>query len=354
MAIVTCPEIQWPGFIPVSNSRNPSFAGLTLDAATEKAATILQAPKAGTILKVGWRSATFTSSGNADVRLETRDAATGDPSGTLLATNTNATQAVAAANTWMTTTLTAGATVTKGQIFAVVIAYSSGNWQVALADSVILSANYPYGDHFTGAWAKQGTTMAMALEYSDGSYAFIPGVLPTTTYGATRIDTGTTPDEIGCLFTATHALRVTGWGGYLDLDNDADIVLYDTDGTTPLLTHSIDKDDRQANSGGTFHGWFSSTVNLVAGSQYRLVMKPTTGATGPIIYEWNVASAAVMGALPGGSDWVRTERTNAGAWTQTTTARPQLWLVVNGIDSGDGGGRGHIWTPVGAQGRMAA
>lgn len=335
MAITTTPLFTFPSsWFPTSGSFQP-YTGLTIDAAGEKAAFVCRAPKAGTISKVAFRTVTFTGGGDVDVRLETVDLTTGDPSGTLLAANTNGTQTIAAANTVYTKTLTAGAVVTRGQLLAAVIAYTSGNYQIAAVTNTLRGdGGFPYSDHFTAAWAKQSFSPAVAFEYDDGSYSPMMGVLPPATLTSLAIASNTTPDEVGVQFTVPVSVQVCGFYIAVELDQDGDVVLYDS-ASTALATVSLDKDCRMTTSSGFFVGRFTTQITLTAGATYRLAFKPTT-TTNLTFWVLDV-TAAMMAAFPGGTAWVYTSRTDAGAWTDTTTRYAPLGLICDGIDAGTSG-----------------
>ena len=54
------------------------------------------------------------------------------------------------------------------------------------------------------------------------------------------------------------------------------------------------------------------------------------------LMEFDVNSASLMEAIEGGQLFHHTSRTDAGAWTQTTTKRPLIALRVSAIDNGVG------------------
>lgn len=336
--------------IPPSAAGAPSFnTGYTLDAASEKVALILHAPKTGNIRKVGFRTSTVTTGETVDVRIESVDATTGDPSGTLLAANTNIAHVIADTddNVWLTTAnLTADAAVTKGDLIAIVIAApGSGSFAFSIGEFADGAASsgpvFPYIDHFTTAWAKStgGGGYSFALEYSDGSYEVIPGCWPLSNVQSDTFNNTSTPDERALKFRLPFPARVTGFWAWLDLDGDCDIVLYDSDGTTPLLTKSLDKDVRVGTGGRSMTGFFSSTASLLANTYYRLAVKPTS-ATNLISYRLQVAAAAVMDGLDGGQDFHGSTRVDAGSWTDTTTDRPTVGLLIDAFDDGVSAGGG--------------
>lgn len=303
----------------------------TLDASGERTIAVLRAPATGSITAVVIRSgATVTSSGDVTVRLESVDASTGDASGSLLAANTSGTVTVAATNTFYTATLTAAASVTKGDVIAVVVEWVSGNFLIAGTTSGQTASNFPYGEtNVSGSMVKNATPPILALSYG-GTYYEQTGTLPSFATNLTAIGTGTTPDELGSIFVAPAAFQVGSLWAYCDADGDLDVVLYNAANGT-VASVSFDKDIRFSTSGGLMVAPLASPVTLTSGDTYRVVVKPTS-ATTLAPYSITVSAAAVLDTLPGGQTWHRTERTDAGSWTETTTQRVMTGIGVTGID----------------------
>src|SRR5580765_13275 len=116
--------IQWPQRFQTASS--PGLNNIaTLTAAGHYVCYISIAQEDMVISHVGFRVGTCTGSPTADCRIETV-ATTGLPSGTLWATNTNIVTGTLSTDTNVLNALTAAATITKGQVFAVKIAYNSG------------------------------------------------------------------------------------------------------------------------------------------------------------------------------------------------------------------------------------
>lgn len=319
---------------------DPAFNTMTVDASGEKGAFVVAAPKAGDIHKVHWRVGTVTTPTDTDVRLETVSATDGFPTGTLLGTTTNGTitSGSITSNTWQAATLTADATVTKGQLVAVVIA-PSGTPSYLI--SSITGAGFPYRALYTGSWSSSPIARPVcALEYSDGSFALMPGVFPFSAINIHTFANNSTPDELALKFRLAAPVRVSGAWAALDSDGDVGIVLYDSDGTTALATASKDKDVTPATSGiGPFYFTFSSSQQLSASTYYRLAVKPST-TTSLSAYSFDVNSAAILDQLEGGQDFHYSSRTDAGAWSDTTTRRLMVGLIIDGIDDGAGAGGG--------------
>lgn len=342
----------------------PGMNFVVLDAADEKAGCVVAIAKAGTISKIVWATRTVTTGATLDVRLETVDAATGSPSGTLWGTTTNASRVLADAddNTIITDTLTAGAVVAVGDVVAVVIsnpAASFGNFQVAAMNKDTSGGRpiVPYSLLFSaGAWGKSVTVgpLMIAFEYSDGSYVPLAGIhCPASAMTSTAISTASTPDVAGLRFQTAYPLRASGAIGLIDGDGDFIIRLVTTayhqvNGTGILAsTPTIDKDIRQANVAGLYYYPFTATADLSPNTNYRLVIEPTT-ATALNIFDFTTGSLALMNASLGGEKFHFTtakDPTGDGDWTNhnsSTFRVPYLWLRVDGVSDGVGGGGGII------------
>jgi len=333
----------FPEYMTAQNAAPTIATAAVIDAAGEKFAMILPAPKAGEVAKIVYRTATVTTGCTIDARFETVDTGTGDPSGTLVDTNANAAQVIADADDSKTfvTTLTATATVTRGQDVAIVLVNpgaSFGNMQcAALTDELQL---YPYTDLFTASWAKTANGPIGGLEYDDGSYDQIAGAwcVGTTTPGGASFTTLTynnttvAADEIGIIFQFPFPGRISGFWAAIDLDGDADIVLYSGSGTAEL-TKPLVATIRGSTNGLILRRRFATSYAFAANTNYRLVVKPTS-VTNLSIYEFDTPSAAAMDSFSGGQNVVRTDRVDAGTFAQTTTKRPLMGVF---IDQGDDG-----------------
>jgi hypothetical protein len=326
-------KVVWPGeYYP---EQATSSAGV-IDAASEKYAGIFQAPLTGNITKIYFMTSTVTTGATVDVRLETVDATNGDPTGTLVATNTNAAVVVDAAddNVKKTATLTAAAAVTAGSIYAVVVvnpAASFGNMVIASHQVSAIAGNFPYSDLFTTIWTKSARYLAAAVEY-DTTAKYNIGTGLITQCANTTITNATTPDEVGIIFQSPVPITLYGvrWfqSGAIAASGSTDIVLYDSDGSSVLRSATLDSDIGLRASSASVAVMFPTEVLLSAATNYRLVLKPTTANT--INYlNCRVVANTDWALVDGGITMYRTERTDAGAWTQTDTQRPNLRLIVS-------------------------
>lgn len=357
MTIQAVSGVMYPDYSAYGNllTGTTTYTTFLLDAAAEKLAGIIVAPKAGDIARVHFRTGTVTTGDTMKVSLQDVDPATGDPDG---GADQFRTQVIADAddNVWFRTGLVTSdgtdtgtlRTVTKGQVLAWVIEFNSfvaGN--LNLVGKAVLAGQGPfvgrhYLDHFTAAWAKQtGSVQVAAIEYSDGSFAYIPNTFPATTQASITIGSASTPDEIALKFRLPFPARVSGWYLAGNIAGDADIVLYDSDGTTVLETQSIDKDIRASAANLTAAGTFATARTLTANTFYYLAFKP--GATNCFPFFFTVDAtpgAVILNQISGGQDAHWAQRTDAGAWTPDTLKRPVMGLILDGLDDGAGVGGG--------------
>jgi hypothetical protein len=342
--------IPYPPGLPVSTT--VAFAATTLDADAEYAGMVVRAPKAGTIKKINIPIGAVTTGATLDVTIEGVSATTGGPDGTPL-TNGTTTLVVTTgdANTTMQATFSTGPTVTKGQLIAVRIANDAtpGNLviNVNITSTIFTPYQFPYRVTGLPALSKSAQWPTLGLEYSDGSYAHIPGVCPLSVPSTSiTVASNTTPDEYGLKFKLPAPVKMSGIWVLMVQNTNAtcDVVLYDSDGSTPLKTLTLDADQVVSTGQGLFNFLFDDDITLAADTFYRVVLKPTT-TNSVIPRHLTVPSAAAMDALEGGQNFHRTQRTDAGAWGDETTERPWMGVLISAVDdgAGGGGGAGMLW-----------
>jgi hypothetical protein len=313
---------------------------VAITGAGHKAALVFQAPKTGTIDRVYFRTGTVTTGDTVDVRIETVDGS-GNPSGTLQAANTNGACVIADGddNVVKYADLTAAASVTRGDILAVVIVNGAVPGSMVISNPTVAIGSLPYSNVYGGAsWTKYNVALCAALRYDAAgvkSFDQLGYVIPIKAVNMLSLSTSTTPDEVGNIITLPKC-RVTGWWAIMTASGarDYDIIFYS--GTTALLTKSYDSDVTGAT--GNLHnryGEFASTYEAAVG-QYRIVLKPTTTST-ISIQEITIEDAAIMGALSMGTGCHKTERTDAGAFSETTTSRVMIGVEIDQLDDGVGG-----------------
>ncbi len=344
MTLVNAPGLGmfWPD--PLFWSTNN--ATILLDASGEKYAATFRVSAAATLGYVRFRTGTVTTGDTLKVSFQNVSAANGDPDGT-----PDQYRAIVVAgsddNVWLLTGLLtddgtdtgAKRTVAKGDLLSVVIEFNSyvaGNLNLLSATMPLDSGNEIYVDHQTGgAWAKQSTACG-CLEILDDASVPVPVRGLNVAIQATDSPTNaTTPDEVALYFKFPWEVKADGACMWIDVDAVCDVVLYDSDGTTALETISLDPDIRQPSILVATHIEFSQARTFAAETWYRLALKPTS-ASAVGTRSISVPNAASMGALPGGSYAYWSQRTDGGAWTETTTKRPKFFLRLSALHTGGG------------------
>lgn len=320
-----------------------TYGSFLIDASTEKFAMVFRIPKTGNIHKIGFLTGTVGTSDTLKVGLQTLSG--GDPTGTAYGGMTAGTQASLSSNTWYTVTLAGDASAMAGDEVAAVIEFNSFvagsvNLQVINPSSAI-SRSFPYIGHYTGSWAKGPYAPVLYIEYDDGSTDHIAGVFPYSALAETAFNSGSTPDEYAIRFQVPFPSRYRGYWGWIGANGNYDVVLYDSDGTTALSTISVLAVNSTTAAARWIERKIATGVSLSANTTYRLAFKPTTGSNITINIA-TISTAAIFGQMEGGTAFYRSTRTDAGAWTDTTTSRLLAGLFLDQFDDatgGSGGGR---------------
>jgi len=328
----------------------------TLDADGEKAGAVFRAPKSGDIVAIGFRVSTVTAWDDLKAGIETVDTTTGFPTGTAKGGCVPGTTADSDADEWKWVTLSTAATVTMGDVIAAVIEFDSfvdGDLTIANCVNGITFAtgqHFPYGVAYVGgAWAVTARPVPnIGIKYSGEDACPIIGVDLVNLDDAKEIFNNTdTPDKIGNRISLSAPCRVKGiWGG-LEVDANLNIVLYDSDGYSPLGTISLDSDIRYNTSNGAFWETFSSPITLAKDTVYYIIVEPQEASDIRLGYI-GVGVAADLSAWPLGTNCYKTEIAGAvGAGnnfvshsTESPTERCALGLLVDQIDDGAGGSGG--------------
>lgn len=344
MAIVTVPTFVWP-YTDVQRTINT--AALSLAGATQRVAFLVEAPKSGTINSVAFRTNTVTTGDTIRVSFQDVDLTTGNPDGTVdqfRAHVVNSTDDNVVLTTGLITSdgtdLGSKRTVTRGDWFFVVFDFSTyvaGNMQFQTNQFIVAMAQNNCATFNGTTWTKSSNAGAVMLIYDDSSSAFAITNQLVSNASSGTFASNSTPDERAAKFRLPISVQVGGVSLELDHDANADIVLYDSNGTTALGTITLDSDVRNTTSVARVSRFFSSPITLLANTFYYLAIKPTT-TTAIGWREQTLASSAHLASTAGGADYFVSTRTDAGAWTDDQTRQPAISLLISGIDTGGGSG----------------
>lgn len=324
----------------------PGLAGsfglgsFVIDAAGEKVSVTFQVPKTGTISKVGFRVGAVTTAETLRAGLYTTDAS-GLPTATAYGGMTVGTQATPAANTAYTVPLGTGAAATIGDIVSAVIEFdvTVGNLAInAITGSFSTSTLFPYMSHYTTAWAKQVSVPLFWIEYSDGTYAYIPNSIPASAVSEVTFNSGTAgADEYGLRFSLPFPARLCGFGGFFSQGAALEAILYE--GTTALSTTALAANQVAASAARYQARPLVTPYTLARNTVYRFALRPTTTG-GIVLAYYDVLAAAIFNQVDGGADYHMAQRLDQGAWTDTPTRRPLLFLMFDQFDDGVSAGGG--------------
>ncbi len=355
MALVQTPAGIWLPSYPIAGAASGyGMNTITADASDEKVGLIFQVPRTGTLKAVGYASGTSVGNPNVKVSFQNVDA-NYLPDDTADEYRVVTNQPSSSWNTTgiITTDGTDGGTkrsVTRGQWMAAVWEFDTFDASdifrivgLQMHSSNTQSGYYGAFKTSGGAWAKQtgsGLTPLLGLQYDDDTYEFIGTYnFPVLAFTTHTFNSGSTPDERGLKFKIAAPTTISSFVARLSIAAgiNCDFVLYDSDGSTVLETVTVDSDSMvQPGTGGNCEYFFTSDHNLTADTWYRLVAKP--GASNISMYSADASSAALLRAAMGGSDFIWTERTNGGAWTDTDTKFPIFGVRTTKFDDGTGGG----------------
>lgn len=354
MAIVNVPKHHLPSLVEVNGQGSAlAYQALTLNASGDKLAFIVQCPKDGTLDSFEFMTSSVSNNPDNGIRcsFQTVDGATGLPDDT----DDQYRDIIGAlsANAWQTPGLitsdgTDGGskrTVSSGEMIACVIKFvswvtpDSFNLNVLAGATNGIAGSCYVGNGTTGSWAKPNNYAPnLLLKYNDSTYAVFPlPVGPWSAITASPFNNTNTPDEIGLRFQVPVQCEAVGIWVRADFNADVDVVLYD-DSDVAQRTVVMDS-TIQFGALNLVREFYFDPITIPASTTYRMTMKPSSASN--ITFETlTLPSNAYLAALPGGSTWYRTERTDAGAWTDTDTQYTLMGLIVDGYETSAGGGGG--------------
>lgn len=354
-------EIIWPHFPFVNAAFTPSSRALTQ--VNNNVFTVGFMPKATTITEVRIYLGSITSSGGKiRVGLMGVSATDGSPTGTYLNNGTSDVYIdigvnLLTANAWRTVDIP-NYTCARGEIIGLIVEClddapspgGNGTWGSTVnvssgwgnADNV---PSTPYSTYRFAANTTQTTQNAFPPHsfMRDASQAFW---FPQNTITTTSLENDAGSQLYGALFQLPSGMASTYKISGIKLNGrrsqagaNFDVILYDSAGTV-LQNVSIDSDMILRNSASSqqitsFIYFDESTLStLNTGSQYRLVIKPTT-VNQFVVYNHTFDLATDKKAYVG-LDAQYDLTTNAGTdpttgWTNTTTALPPFSLIITDI-----------------------
>lgn len=328
--------MRWPRSFGQPDGTPALSAKTTIDAAGEYEAIVICAREAMVISHVGFKPGAATGSPTADIRIETLDTATGLPSGTLWAANTNIVTGTLTTSFGLHA-LTASATIAAGQWFVVKIAYNSGtSFRTSQMSNYTVSAGLPYYVINTGTPTK--TVMLEGFSGVLGSSATtfynIEGLFPVSALTTSTFN-NTSSARRGLRFKVPFKTRCVGltWHNGASV-GDVNVGLFDDAGSelSSSLT-AMAGNAWVAAAGGTPRVYFDNPVTILPDTWYRAALEPSS-ATNISITTAQLPSANYRSGMPGGLNHHYTTFAS-GSWTDSATDQiPLLDILIDQLDAG--------------------
>ncbi|MGH8654897.1 MAG: hypothetical protein ACREYE_23255, partial [Gammaproteobacteria bacterium] len=310
------------------SAAGPALLSVTLNNTAFGAGWVIEAPHTGTIKAIGFRNSAVSNQPDNGLQVAFSTLAVGFPS---VETHFRILPQPFTANTWNTTGLiTSDGTdtgtlkaVTRGDRFAITVSLESfvagDNIQINIATTNSLAGyaavGFPYPIQNVGAgWAKMGLSenlLNLGLLYDDDVWYPIINGMPFSGIATSTLNTGTNPDEYALQFQLPVPMRIAGAvfrATFADANADAVVRLYDEDTNVLATAGSLDSDlSGNTTQSGIFSVWFPTSVELDANTTYRLGVQGE-GATSVTLSGLNLATAAIMNAVPGGGAYFAAQR----------------------------------------------
>lgn len=189
-------------------------------------------------------------------------------------------------------------------------------------------------------WSDHGYEPNVVFEIDDGSFAGFDDDVVIDGLNAYFYDNANTPDEYANSYTPEANVKIDAFTGVFRPPSDEDIELIVYEGTTALHTTTINSSKIALVDNHYWTAPLDSEVELTAGTEYYLAVRPTQGTVTMRIYYRDVNDPGHL-ALGGFGDETAYSRTDSGAWSQVSTTRQLvLGVRISSIDDGAGGGGG--------------
>jgi hypothetical protein len=343
MALVSVGPVLWPDPTPyLQCTMVSSAATFRLLAADNRMGWVFVVPRSGTATRAGIRVGSAADPQDLRIGLYTTDSS-GNFTTTPYGGSGYGVITSVAANTCFEATLGAPATLTQGDLAALVLELdsSAGDVYWSFTGGTANPSGLGYSAHYTGTWSKQSNGLCpfahLYLSDEGGTYAAI-GAMPfagAQETGAYSVNTAGA-DEYALRVTVPFACRVAGiWHTFGTTAGAAyAAVLYS--GTTALRSAAVPGGHAGATN-GVRSVYFSSGCAVAAGDTVRAAIRPTTG-TSLTYRRYTLSAAGSEQSLGVPQGTCESSRVDQGAWADTGTRLPSIGLILDRLDDGAGGG----------------
>lgn len=339
-ATITGPAEWGPGGAAVY-AHGTNTGTILMNSSTDKCGATLCVEKSGTINRIGfWVAADVGTPPDYKVGTWNVDDAGEPDEASVYGGSALEEFTPSAPGNWQWVTLSTPATAVKGDFIAIGIV--AGTTPPSGSNNISVQEYFGHSDVLlpkaarssTGAWILDQRQPAMSLKYDDD---VVPSVLPAVdaTLRGASFDSNTTPDEVGVKFVPPLDMTIEGVRiALVFTGNDTrTIKLYSSDDTLLASVAITDPDHAGGGANGAFKVLqFDAAVDLTAGETYRITVLPETTSADVHVGMFECVDSDSKDAIASGwSTWEKTERADAGDWTETPLHVPLIHLIVSKV-----------------------
>jgi hypothetical protein len=235
---------------------------------------------------------------------------------------------------------------------------------------IVVSATLANARHRPGSNSHNGTSWSTAtgglpriiITFDDGTLGWFEGSIPYLAQGVLAFADASNPDEQGIEFSVPWDCKISGYLAFVqaaDANSDFTLKMYtDATGTPADVSNSSIVVDGatlgQASQNGLGYFPLPAEIALTRNTLYGLTIR-ASGSSNISLNRFTFNNAAYRAVLPGTTNLgLITRQNDTGAFTKTTTAIPQLGVIISSFDdgTGSGGGGGGAGNPIGLVGAM--
>lgn len=349
-----------------------SAATMTFNGAGDKIGFVWTATSTTVPDLAAFYVSSHTSTGTIDCTIETVDATTGFPTGTLVTNSATASVSVTGTGIKTAAGMAGTATISAGTEYALVLTATAGfagTFNVQWAQGAGGNIGYPYllTKDSGGAWTKQTTSNSgyfLGMADTGGTYIqtdMLSG--PVSSFAYQGVTDSTNPDERGNRFVPTVPCTCYGaWVG-LGLATTPDdthsyaLSLYSSHTATPVqMATDVFDGNIQATSTVRYLP-FTSPQALSAGVTYAIAIKPTSSG-GVQFLRAQLGANARLQTLTGTTTMYSTTRDGgagapSGGGNNFSDTNTDIYLILPVLSKyDDGAGGSGAGSPIGLVGAM--
>lgn len=326
----------WGPGTSIADQGSSSRVDATMNHVLDEFYVIFTAPKSGVLDQIDLYVSLQSGGGRTlSVGISELDAATNLPTGVAAGGSAYASLAIASTGLKQIS-LTSPATVVAGVGYAVHVRDGGGiGGTVDFRETDDIDSEQERFGQVVGRFndgstrsISNGALPAYSARYTDGEYI---ATIISTRITVTAYTAASTPDEIGNLFTVPVDMTIAGMMMVFNMSAGATgiFTLYDA---ADVVLGSATYEAGMTTNRKWFTAYFTAPVALTAGVNYRMTWTPTAGTHSIWQIQFEASAHRTSTGLVEGNRWQRTQRTNAGAWTEVATQIIDAMLIVETLD----------------------